>query len=126
MVGSWEASCKQCRSCASLCPGSREQTSFSGWKSVQSWAFQNPRQTGGCSIHSGSYKSLDCDSKICVPLQNSGIVLIICHGKTKGLQIARNILSPFSIENTSRNLVEKGIFSLWLLMPQTIEISKYL
>lgn len=47
----------------------------------------------------------------------------INHGKTKGLCIARNILAPLSIENTSRNLVEaKGIFSLWLLMPQTIEI----
>ena len=60
--------------------------------------------------------------QICVVFRNSGIVLIICHGKTKGLRIARNILAPLSIENTSKNLVEKGIFSLWLLMPQTIEI----
>lgn len=43
--------------------------------------------------------------QICVLLQILGVVLIICHGKTKALYIARNIFAPLSIENTSRNMV---------------------
>lgn len=45
--------------------------------------------------------------------------------ETNAFCAASNKLAPLSSEKTIKNLVEKGILSLWPLIPQTLEIIKW-
>ena len=49
---------------------------------------------------------------------------MMCLDEANALCSASNILAPLPSEKTIKNLVEKGIFSLWPLIPQVLEIIK--